>query len=168
MDLALANILGALSMAVMDRIEEAARDVLGRSGETPAALIVIGYGQGITNDRLCRILGLSHSGAVRLVDRLVADELVERRRGRDARETALHLTQKGAETRRALLCSRLSTVNALLDVLSDSEQSRLEALVRNLLARQATSEGDRYRICRLCDAAVCERCPLPTGVRAPA
>jgi MarR family transcriptional repressor of emrRAB len=89
------NLLGALSLAVMDRIEQGARDVIGHAGETPAALIVIGYGP-ITNDKLRRILGLSHSGTVRLVDRLVSDRLVERRPGKDGREVALHLTAKGA------------------------------------------------------------------------
>src|SRR4051812_47134937 len=35
----IANLLGALSLAVMDRIEQGARDVIGRAGETPAALV---------------------------------------------------------------------------------------------------------------------------------
>jgi hypothetical protein len=38
----IANLLGALSLAVMDQIEQGARDIIGRAGETPAALIVIG------------------------------------------------------------------------------------------------------------------------------
>src|SRR4051794_20070368 len=103
----IANLLGALSLAVMDRIERGARDVIGHAGETPAALIVIGYGA-ITNDKLRRILGLSHSGTVRLVDRLVSDRLVERRPGKDGREVALHLTAKGAATRNDLMTSRIS------------------------------------------------------------
>lgn len=159
---ALANMLGALSVAVMDRIEEAAREVIDRGGETPAALVVIGYGQGITNDRLRRILGLSHSGAVRLVDRLVSDHLVERRPGRDGREIALHLTPQGAQARGELLASRISTIGSMLEVLSVSETDRLAALIHKLLAGQTTSEQDRFTICRLCDDSVCARCPLPT------
>ncbi|MGY4364807.1 hypothetical protein ACVW1A_000872 [Bradyrhizobium sp. LB1.3] len=38
-----ANLLGALSLAVMDRIEQGAREVIGRGGETPAALVVVGF-----------------------------------------------------------------------------------------------------------------------------
>lgn len=158
-----ANLLGALSLAVMDRIERAAREVIGRGGETPAALVVIGYGPGITNDMLNRVLGLSHSGTVRLVDRLVADDLVERRPGRDGREVALHLTIKGVATRRELLASRLSAVTSLLDVLSPSERKRLGELIHELLARQDTSEMDRFTICRMCDNGVCVQCPLPTS-----
>jgi len=160
----IANLLGALSLAVMDRIEQGARDVMGHSGETPAALIVIGYGPGMTNDRLRRILGLSHSGTVRLVDRLVSDRLVERRAGKDGREVALHLTARGAATRKDLLASRISAVTSFLDVLSSLERKRLGELIRDVLAGQDTSELDRFTICRMCDNKVCSNCPLPTSV----
>nr|WP_249141932.1 MarR family transcriptional regulator [Bradyrhizobium diazoefficiens] len=155
--------LGALSLAVMDRIEQGAREVIGRGGETPAALVVIGYGQGMTNDKLRRILGLSHSGTVRLVDRLVSDRLVERRPGKDGREVALHLTAAGVATRNELMNSRISAVTSLLDVLSASETKRLETLIHDLLARLDTTEMDRFTICRMCDDSVCTNCPLPTS-----
>lgn len=159
----IANLLGALSLAVMDRIEQGAREVVGRGGETPAALIVIGYGQGMTNDKLRRILGLSHSGTVRLVDRLVLDQLVERRPGKDGREVALHLTAKGTTARKDLMACRISAVVSLLDVLSTAEMKRLGALIHELLARQDTSELDRFTICRMCDDRICQNCPLPTN-----
>jgi MarR family transcriptional repressor of emrRAB len=159
----IANLLGALSLAVMDRIEQGARDVIGHAGETPAALVVIGYGP-ITNDKLRRILGLSHSGTVRLVDRLVSDRLVERRPGKDGREVALHLTAKGAASRKDLLSSRISAVASFLAVLSPLERKRLRELIRDVLARQDTSEIDRFTICRMCDNGVCSNCPLPTTV----
>ena len=158
----IANLLGALSLAVMDRIEQGAREVVGRGGETPAALVVIGYGQGMTNDKLRRILGLSHSGTVRLVDRLVSDQFVERRSGKDGREVALWLTATGAAARKDLLRSRISAVASLLEVLSPAEGQRLETLIRELLARQDTSELDRFTICRMCDDRTCTNCPLPT------
>jgi MarR family transcriptional regulator, negative regulator of the multidrug operon emrRAB len=164
MESEIANLLGALSLAVMDRIEQGARDIIGHAGETPAALIVIGYGPGITNDKLRRILGLSHSGTVRLVDRLVSDRLVERRPGKDGREVALHLTAKGAASRKDLLTSRISAVASFVDVLSPSERKRLGELIRDVLARQDTSEMDRFTICRMCDNGVCSNCPLPTTV----
>ena len=163
MDTEIANLLGALSLAVMDRIEQGAREVVGRGGETPAALIVIGYGHGITNDKLRRILGLSHSGTVRLVDRLVSDQLAERRPGKDGREVALYLTAKGVAARRDLMASRISAVASLLEVLSPTEAKRLGTLMHELLARQDTSEMDRFTICRMCDDRVCTNCPLPTN-----
>jgi MarR family transcriptional repressor of emrRAB len=160
----IANLLGALSLVVMDRIEQGARDIIGHAGETPAALIVIGYGPGITNDKLRRILGLSHSGTVRLVDRLVSDRLVERRPRKDGREVALHLTAKGAASRKDLLTSRISAVASFVDVLSPSERKQLGELIRGVLTRQDTSEMDRFTICRMCDTGVCSNCPLPTTV----
>lgn len=159
----IANLLGALSLAVVDRIERGAREIIGRGGETPAALIVIGYGEGMSNDRLRRILRLSHPGTVRLVDRLVADGLVERRSGRDARAVALYLTARGAAMRRELMASRLSGVGAFLDVLSPTEARQLETSLHILLARQDTSEMERFTICRMCDDGICGTCPLPTS-----
>ncbi len=160
----IANLLGALSLAVMDRIEQGARDIIDHGGETPAALVVVGYGPGMTNDKLRRILGLSHSGTVRLVDRLVSDRLIERRQGKDGREIALHLTAKGAATRTNLLASRISAVASLVDVLAPSERKQLGELIRDVLARQDTSELDRFTICRMCDNRVCTNCPLPTTI----
>jgi len=163
MEPGIANLLGALSLAVMDRIEQGAREIIGRGGETPAALVVIGYGQGMTNDTLRKILGLSHSGTVRLVDRLASDKLVERRPGKDGREVALHLTTKGAATRNELLISRISAVESLLDVMPPAKTKQLGALLHELLAKQDTSEFDRFAICRMCDDRICTNCPLPTN-----
>ena len=98
-----ANLLGVVGLAVADRIREVARDILNHVGETPAALVVIGYNLGPSNDQLRRILNLSHPGSVRLVERLVSDGLVERRAGRDKRSVALHLTRKGKRVRKKLL-----------------------------------------------------------------
>lgn len=157
-----ANLLGALALAVTDKIEQAAHTVLGRGGETPAAVIVIGYGAGLTNDRLRRILRLSHTGSVRLVDRLVGDGLVERRAGRDSREIALHLTNQGKDIRERLLAERLAAVGGMLDVLSEREQVDFANLLAKALSRHDTTELERFSLCRMCDDRVCTNCPLPT------
>src|SRR5262249_53759991 len=149
MERGIANLLGALSLAVMDRIEQGAREIIDRGGETPAALIVIGYGQGMTNDTLRRILGLSHSGTVRLVVALVSDRLGERGAGKDGREVALHLTATGSATRNELLASRISAIASLLDALPPAKTKQLGALIRELLGGQDTSELDRFTICRM-------------------
>lgn len=157
-----ANVLGALSLAVTDRIEAMAREVMKHAGETPAAVVVIGYGPGLTNDKLRRILALSHPGTVRLVDRLVADGLVERRTGANKREIALFLTPRGAIVREELLASRLAAVRTLITPLTEAEQATLAALVHKMLSSIETSEVERYTLCRLCDDRVCADCPLPT------
>jgi MarR family transcriptional regulator, negative regulator of the multidrug operon emrRAB len=160
-----ANLLGAVGLAVADRIELAARDVLSHAGETPAALVVIGYGLGPSNDQLRRILGLSHPGAVRLIDRLVADGLVERRPGRDKRAIALHLTETGERLRETLLQERLAAIRPLLLPLTKADQEALASLLHKLLASLPTTDLERCTLCRLCDARVCLNCPIPADFR---
>ena len=162
-----ANLLGALALAVADRIEAVAREVLSRAGETPAALVVIGYNTGPSNEQLRRILGLSHPGSVRLVDRLVADGLVERCEGRDRRAIALHLTEKGRVLRERLLRERLSALTALVAPLTTPEQDTLTALLKKMLASIGNNDLERCTICRMCDDRVCTDCPIPAEKPAP-
>ena len=156
-----ANILGVLGLAVADRIERTTREILNHSGETPAALVVIGYGLGPSNDELRRILGLSHSGCVRLVDRLVTDGLVVRRVGKDKRAVALYLTDAGEDYRTRLLSGRLSEVRAFLNPLTEPELETLASLLHKLLSAMETTDLERCRLCRFCDDSVCSNCPIP-------
>ena len=160
-----ANLLGALGIALADRIGEAARAVLNHAGETPAALVVIGYDTGPSNDQLRRILRLSHPGAVRLVDRLVADGLVERRPGRDRRAIALYLTEAGRAARAALLNGRLAAIHPFLVALSAPEQEALAALLHKMLQALEPDDLERRTICRLCSSEVCTDCPIPADFR---
>ena len=159
------NLLGVIGLAVADRIESAGREIMNHAGETPAAVVVIGYGLGPSNDQLRRILGLSHPGAVRLVDRLVADGLVERRKGRDKRVIALHLTASGEALREALLSGRLAAIRPLLAPLTSAEQDALGALLHKMLSSLPTSDLERCNLCRLCDDRVCRDCPIPADFR---
>ena len=160
-----ANLLGAVGLAVSDRISESARTILNHSGETPAALVVIGYGQGPSNDLLRKILGLSHPGTVRLVDRLVADGLVERKKGPDNRTIALFLTDKGQSRREQLLAGRLATIKPLLSPLDASEQKTFDKLLHKILSSMETTDIERCSLCRLCDNRVCLNCPIPADFR---
>src|SRR3954469_13178902 len=84
---------GALVLAVGDRVRESIEAVAGQGAAGPAALAARdGLAGGGSIDSLRRILGITHSGAVRLVDRLAAAGLVERRIGADARAVSIHLT----------------------------------------------------------------------------
>jgi DNA-binding MarR family transcriptional regulator len=160
-----ANLLGVVGLAVASRIETAARDILAHAGETAAAVVVIGYGLGPSNDGLRRILGLSHPGTVRLVDRLVADGLVERREASDRRAVALYLTPEGDAVRTRLLKGRLAAIRPLLEPLTPAEQDSLGALLHKLLAGLDTSDIERCNLCRLCDDSVCIDCPIPAAFR---
>ncbi len=155
------NLLGVVGLAVAGLIEDATSEVLMHKGETPAALVVIGYGLGPSNDQLRRVLGLSHSGTVRLVDRLVADGLVERREGSDGRLVALYITKRGRALREKILKGRLAAIRPLLASLNDVEQETLTALLHKMLASLETTDMERRTLCRLCDDRVCTDCPIP-------
>lgn len=155
------NLLGVVGLAVADRIKDTTREILKHAGETPAALVVIGYDLGPSNDELRRILGLSHSGTVRLVDRLVADGLVERRAGSDGRAVALFVSKRGRTLREKILKSRLSAISPLLEPLSRVEQETLAALLHKILSSMETTDMQRRTLCRLCDNRVCSNCPIP-------
>ncbi|MGH9095403.1 MAG: MarR family transcriptional regulator, partial [Acidimicrobiales bacterium] len=96
-----ANLLGALSLAVSDRM---ATVVAGTSehSETAASAIsaLAQFLHGPSVDRLSQVVGLSQSGGVRLVDRLQRDGLVERRPGGDRRTAAVSLTARGRRAAR--------------------------------------------------------------------
>ncbi len=156
-----ANLLGVVGLAVADRIEDTGREILRHAGETPAALVVIGYGLGPSNDQLRRILGLSHSGTVRLVDRLVADGLVERREGSDKRAVALYVSKRGRVLREEILKGRLAAIRPLLAPLTNAEQETLAALLHKMLSSMETTDLERRTLCRLCDNRVCSNCPIP-------
>src|SRR4051794_37718789 len=100
-----ANLLGALGVVLADRLADATEPAPGSSAAT--ALIAIGgTAAGDSIDAVARIVGLSHSGTVRLVDRLDAAGLVERRRGADQRSAALVLTPAGRRAAREVLRRR--------------------------------------------------------------
>src|ERR687897_432069 len=77
-----ANLLGALSLAVAERVEAATRAAAAHGGSAPAALAALDvFLGGSSIDTVRKPLGLTHSAAVRLVDRLEVAGLVRRGAG---------------------------------------------------------------------------------------
>lgn len=161
MDKTLENLIGALSVIATDRIGDAVADAYPRGGETPAALASIGAAPGLTVSALQAVLRLSQPGTVRLVDRLVADGLAEKRSGEDARQSLLHLTSKGRRLRRKILDARHDAIARLTAPLSRNERNTFAALLNKMLQPYPSCEMDKYQACRMCDQAACDPCPLP-------
>ncbi len=155
------NLLGALALGITDRMRSGMQKTLNRSGETAAALIVIGYVPGLSVQVLRQVLELSHPGAVRLIDRLGDDGLVERRKGADGRSVALHLTTQGVKLRQRLMDNRLRTLEAALNGLTEDERETLGDLLAKVLTNLPENEMAKHRICRLCAVKTCSRCPIP-------
>ena len=66
----LENLLGAFSVAVNDSMDDAFDEACAVGDSAPAALILIRENPDTRIEALARYLTLSHSGTVRLVDRL--------------------------------------------------------------------------------------------------
>lgn len=156
-----ANLLGATVLGLFDELRAAVEQKTGRSGEGSAALVVLGHQPGLSNDRLSRLLGLTHTGSVRLIDRLVADGLVERRASTvDRRGVALFLTAAGLAARRDVLAERERVMASLVGKLAPGDQERLAALLSQMLQSFARDDTHKLRICRLCDDGACGQCPI--------
>ena len=65
------NMLGALALALADRIATRAETASGLHDSAASALVVIANHPGEPIDAIRRTLGLTHSGAVRLVDEVL-------------------------------------------------------------------------------------------------
>ena len=155
------NLLGALALAVTDRIRSGMKETFDRSGETAAAIVVLGYAPGLSVEPLRQVLDLSHPGTVRLIDRLAEDGLVERRKAADGRAVALHLTRKGGGLRKRLMGRRLDTLEAALEGLTADERLVLARLMAKVLTNLPETEMAKHRICRLCAVPLCKDCPIP-------
>ncbi len=155
------NLLGALALAMTDRIDSGMRDALNRSGETAPSIVVLGYAPGLSVEVLRQVLGLSHPGTVRLIDRLEQDGLAERRRGVDGRAVALHLTPRGQKLRERLMDRRLGALEAALRGLTADERLVLGRLLAKVLTNLPETEMEKHRICRLCAVRLCSDCPIP-------
>ncbi|WP_430417625.1 MarR family winged helix-turn-helix transcriptional regulator [Parasphingorhabdus sp.] len=155
------NLLGALALALTDRMKSGMKNIFNRSGETAAAIIVLGYAPGLSVEILRQVLDLSHPGTVRLIDRLEGDGLVERGKAADSRAVALHLTRKGSRLRQQLIDSRLDLLEAPLAGLTADERLIFGDLLAKVLAELPESEMAKHRICRLCAVGTCSNCPIP-------
>src|SRR5262245_62156240 len=130
----LANLLGAFANAISDRVRLAVSERTNLGGEAAAALIVLGHESGLSIDQLGKILRLSHPGTVRVVDRLVAAGLAERKQSNvDKRVLSLQLTEAGERERESVLAGRREVLAPLLDVVAAEDLPVLERIVEKML-----------------------------------
>ncbi|MFF2554452.1 MarR family winged helix-turn-helix transcriptional regulator [Nocardia sp. NPDC058058] len=170
-----ANVLGALSLVIADRMNTAVDAVTALGPSAPAALTAIHqFLDGGSVTQLSSVLGLTHSGTVRLVDRLVAEGLVERGAARDARAVSVALTPHGRDTAERILQTRETSLTSALSALSANEIGNLVTALDTMLTtvtlaraeQRATQSVNRPQpwLCRLCDFAACGRsegdCPV--------
>jgi DNA-binding MarR family transcriptional regulator len=165
-----ANVLGALALKLHDRMSAAVAEAAGEpeSGATTLSWMT-SFAEQPRVGLLHQMLGLTPSGAVRLIDRLEADGHLRRGPGADGRSTSVRLTARGRRTARRVSAVRLAVLTDALSVLSDEERETLDALVgRVLVGLKRDATATRF-MCRLCDAQACGHaagaCPVAPAQR---
>ena len=164
-----ANLLGALALALTDRMTGEIELRAEHGAAAPAALVSIGVDPGLSMGALARIIGLTHSATVRLVDRLAKEGLVVRRPGArddadgrvDRRSVGLFLTLRGSGRRRAVLAARARVVSGVLASLPESDRVVLVPLIETMLGAMTGGRREADHICRLCDEGVCPQADCP-------
>jgi DNA-binding MarR family transcriptional regulator len=159
------NLLGALGLAVADRMHRGLADDVEQGPTGAAALSALHqFLREPTIDLLRQVLGLTPSGTVRLVDRLAEAGLVRRADGPDRRSVAVTLTPAGRRAAQRIAESRRDVLGAALTVLTPDERLQFDALAGRVLAGLARPSGATGWMCRLCDLDACGRtdghCPV--------
>jgi DNA-binding MarR family transcriptional regulator len=160
-----ANVVGALAQVLADRTADAIGAAAGQAESAATALSALLHFLDRPSIELLRqVLGLTHSGAVRLVDRLVAAGYVSREPGPDARGTALTLTDAGRAAAIRVSDARAGVLAQALAPLTDAERAALAELAGKILGGLVRGPGATRWICRLCDTTTCApdegRCPV--------
>ncbi|NTF40590.1 MarR family winged helix-turn-helix transcriptional regulator [Rhizobium rhizogenes] len=162
--LRLENLFGAMSLALVDKMEKAFADETGLGPSAIAATVQIGTEPGLTIETLRRLIALSHSATVRLVDQLVASGLVLRAGGveGDKRARSLQLTESGQALFDKSLAARRAVIHRAFKVLGAEETEQLGRLLEKLLPSLVDLGDDQDVVCRVCDQEVCDqdRCPI--------
>jgi DNA-binding MarR family transcriptional regulator len=166
-DARLGNLLGAAVLGLGDAMRHATELAASEVAAGPAALVFLaGLGAGRSIDDLRQSVGLTPSGGVRLVDRLVADGFVVRRPGRDARSLSLVLTPAGRRVARRVRDARARVLEDALAGLGQAERDALTPVLEQLITtlvesrltmRDAGEDPPGGWLCRLCDAGACGR-----------
>jgi MarR family transcriptional regulator, negative regulator of the multidrug operon emrRAB len=166
-DARLANLLGAVATGVTDQVGAACEEAAQLSGAGPEALVVmLDFSPEGSVHMLSQAVGLTHSGAVRLVDRLVDAGWATRRPGDDARSVKISLTRRGRTVAERVRSRRSDALASALDGLTPRQRSDLlqtcEAVVANLtrerlIQRAAGAPPAGGALCRMCDFTACGR-----------
>ncbi len=170
----LENLLASLSLNLAEEAVAALDGASRLTGSAAAALLAL---EEFMNDshvgRLADALGLTHSGAVRLVGQLEATGLAVRRHGADRRRVEVRLTAHGRGRARAARAARDAVVREATRGLDEEEAATLERLLAKLIEARVTARVAERRAgasmawwCRTCDFTACGRpdgrCPAQT------
>jgi DNA-binding MarR family transcriptional regulator len=159
------NLLAALSLNLAEESQAALERASGLTGSATAALLALEEFLGDAHvGRLADVLGLTHSGAVRLVSQLERSGLAERRSGADRRRVEVRLTALGRRRARQARRARDAVIQQATSGLTGADADALEELLDKLVSARVESRVEQRRAggsgswwCRTCDFAACGR-----------
>jgi MarR family transcriptional regulator, negative regulator of the multidrug operon emrRAB len=152
-----ANRLGATALTLSDGIRDATEAATGMGGGLPAALVSLReWADGSSVDVLAEAMRVSHSRAVRVVDRLEAAGLARRESDpSDGRRARVWLEPSGRELADRALEARSRVLLCAVAELDVADIRDLERLIGALLDATTVDVRAAKETCRLCDAHVC-------------
>jgi DNA-binding MarR family transcriptional regulator len=151
------NRVGAMVVALGDRLRGAVEAAADMPASYPAALSALRtWAGGRPVEVLADGLRLSHSRAVRVVDRLEADGLALRRPNSDDRRAVrIELTAAGRRAADRVQAARTAALEDALAGLTHSERAQLGELAAVVLGEVTEGRRAARGICRLCDPHAC-------------
>lgn len=165
-----ANLLGALSLMIADRMAGAMADAGGRPESAAAALCaLLHFLDRPAVDLLRQVLGLTSSGTVRLVDRMTGSGYVQRGPGSDGRSTSVTLTPAGQAAAERVAAARAGVLEDALAGLPQGDRDELRRILGTMLVGLMRGPGAVRWMCRLCDTGACRGaaggCPVGNAAR---
>ena len=159
----LVNLLGAAALGLGDAIRTAGtlRWPLGCETITATALItLLDLARGGSIRSVSRLIGISHSGTVRLVNRMVDDGLITREPGQDGRTLAVTLTQRGTSTAHRFRTGFGGGVGGELDGIAPRPRRTLAIITVVMVGRVTALLATRGA--GFVGGGRCRRCPTRT------
>jgi DNA-binding MarR family transcriptional regulator len=152
-----ANRLGAMALTLGDRVRDATEAATGMAGGLPAALVSLReWADGRSVDVLADAMRVSHSRAVRVVDRLEAAGLAHRDSDpSDGRRALVWLEPAGRELAQRALDARSRVLLSAVAELDAADVRDLERLLAAVLEATTVDTRAAMETCRLCDAHAC-------------
>jgi DNA-binding MarR family transcriptional regulator len=146
-----------MALTLSDRIREATEAATGMAGGIPAALVSLReWADGSSVDVLAETMRVSHSRAVRVVDRLEAAGLARREPDpSDGRRALVWLEPAGRDLAERALEARSRVLHFAVAELDAGDAHDLERLLGALLDATTVDARAAMGTCRLCDAHVC-------------
>ncbi len=161
-----ANLVGAAILGLHDALEQGLEDDGLDVRAATALLSLLDLLPAGSVRRLSQVIGLTHSGAVRLADRLEAGGYVRRATAADRRSVALLLTPSGRSLALRARRLRRDLAGVALDSCTGVERQQVVGACERIIAQLVAQRmAIRARggvpvggaLCRMCDLAACGR-----------